>query len=150
MTFMDLIQHKKARLDYEILEEFEAGLELLGHEVKSLRARHGKLEGSHVIIRGGEAYIVGMSVPPYQPANTPSDYDPERSRRLLLTKKELHTLAEADGQKGLTVLPLSVYNKGSKLKMRVAVARGRKKYDKRDVLKKRDATREIERTLKNQ
>jgi SsrA-binding protein len=145
---MDLIQHKKARFDYEILEEFEAGIELLGGEVKSLRARHGKLEGSHIIIRGGEAYIVGMSIPPYQPANTPKDYDPEHSRRLLLTKKELGQLAAADGQKGLTIVPISVYNKGAKLKVRIAVARGRKKYDKRDVLKKRDTKREIERTLK--
>ena len=147
---MNLIEHKKARFDYEVLEEFEAGIELLGHEVKSLRARHGKLEGSHVIIRGGEAYIVGMSIPPYQPANTPKEYDPERSRRLLLTKKELGQLATADGQKGLTIVPISVYNKGSKLKVRLAIARGRKKYDKRSVLKERDTKREIERTLKNQ
>lgn len=147
---MDLIQHKKARMDYEILEEFEAGLELLGGEVKSLRSRHGKLEGSHVVVRGGQAYIVGMSIPPYQPKNTPKDYDPERSRRLLLTKKELAALAGYEGQKGLTVVPLAVYNKGSKLKLRVAAARGRKKYDKRAVLKKRDAKREIDRTLKNQ
>lgn len=146
---MNLIEHKKARLDYEILEEFEAGIELLGHEVKSLRARHGKLEGSHVIIRGGEAYIVGMSIPPYQPANTPQEYEPERSRRLLLTKKELGQLAAADGQKGLTIVPLAVYNKNGKLKVRVAVARGRKKYDKRALLKERDTKREIQRTLKN-
>lgn len=147
---MNLIEHKKARLNYEILEEFEAGIELLGHEVKSLRSKHGKLEGSHIIVRGGEAYVVGMSVPPYQPKNTPKDYDPERSRRLLLTKRELATLSGAEGQKGLTIVPLSVYGKGQKLKVRVAIARGRKKYDKRDVLKKRDTMREIERTLKNQ
>lgn len=147
---MDLIQHKKARLNYEILEEFEAGIELLGHEVKSLRGKHGKLEGSHIIVRGGEAYIVGMSIPPYQPTNTPKDYDPERTRRLLLTKKELTDLSAAESQKGLTVVPLSVYAKGQKLKVRLAIARGRRKYDKRDVLKKRDTQREIERTLKNQ
>jgi SsrA-binding protein len=147
---VNLIEHKKARLDYETLEEFEAGIELLGHEVKALRARHGKLEGSHVIVRNGEAYIVGMQIPPYQAANTPEGYDPTRSRRLLLTKKELGELASAEGKKGLTIVPLSVYNKGRKLKMRIAIARGRKKYDKRDVLKKRDAEREIERTLKNQ
>lgn len=147
---MDLIQHKKARLNYEILEEFEAGIELLGHEVKSLRGKHGKLEGSHIIVRGGEAYIVGMSIPPYQPTNTPKEYDPERSRRLLLTKKELGELGAAESQKGLTVLPLAVYNKGAKLKVRVAIARGRKSYDKRDVLKKRDVEREMRRTLKNE
>ncbi|MBY0294047.1 SsrA-binding protein SmpB, partial [Patescibacteria group bacterium] len=140
---VNLIEHKKARLEYEILEEFEAGIELLGHEVKSIRARHGKLEGSHVIVRGGEAYIVGMSIPPFQTANTPADYDADRSRKLLLTKKELGTLGEYDGQKGLTIVPISVYNKGSKLKVKVAVGRGRKKYDKRAVLKKRDTERDI-------
>lgn len=147
---MNLIEHKKARLDYEILEELEAGIELLGHEVKSLRARHGKLEGSHIIVRAGEAYIVGMNIPPYQVSNVPKDYDPDRSRRLLLTKKELVSLTGYDDQKGLTIVPISVYNKGSKLKVKIAIARGRKKYDKRAVLKKRDTDRDIRRTLKNQ
>ncbi len=137
-------------MNYEFLEEFEAGIELLGLEVKSLRARRGKLEGSHVVVRGGEAYVVGMSIPPYQALNTPKDYDPDRSRRLLLTKKELVALLAYEGKRGLTIVPVSVYNKGSKLKMRVAVARGRKQHDKREVLKKRDSKREIDRTLKNQ
>ncbi|MDB5224481.1 MAG: SsrA-binding protein SsrA-binding protein [Candidatus Adlerbacteria bacterium] len=145
----NLLEHKKVRLDYEILEEFEAGLELLGPEVKSIRAKHGKLEGSHVIVRGGEAYIVGMQVPPYQASNTPAGYDPERTRKLLLTKKELAKLAEFEGQKGLTIVPISVYNKGVKLKVKIGVARGRKKYDKRAVMKERDTKREIDRTLKN-
>lgn len=146
---MNLIEHRKVRLEYELLEEYEAGLELLGHEVKSLRSKHGKLEGAHIIVRDGEAYVVGMSIPPYQPANTAKDYDPGRSRRLLLTKKELSKLAEFEGQKGLTIVPISVYNKGKNLKLRIAVARGRKKYDKRAVLKKKDTEREIRRTLKN-
>src|SRR5688572_14274848 len=134
---MALIEHKKARLNYEILEEFEAGLELLGAEVKSLRAGQGKLEGSHAIVRGGEAYIVGMHIPPYQPKNTPADYDPDRSRRLLLTKKELIQLSDYESQKGLTIVPLRVYNKGKNLKVALAAAKGRKKYDKRAVLKER-------------
>ena len=146
---MNLIEHKKARGDYEILEEFEAGLELLGLEVKSLRARHGKLEGSHVVIRGGEAYIVGMTIAPYQPGNTAKEYESGRTRKLLLTHKEISSLASYEGQKGLTIVPLSVYNKGNVLKLRIAVARGRKKYDKRALLKKRDTEREIDRTLKN-
>ena len=147
---MNLLEHKKARLNYEILEEFEAGIELFGHEVKALRAKLGKLEGSHIIVRGREAYVVGMSVPPYQPKNTPESYDPERSRKLLLTKKELATLGGFEGQKGLTIVPLRVYNKGHKLKVGLAVVRGRKKYDKRAVLKRRDAEREMDRTLKKQ
>ncbi len=146
---MTLVEHKKARLDYEILEEFEAGLVLHGHEVKSLRAKHGKLEGAHVIVRGGEAYIVGMHIPPFQAANTPAGYDPDRSRKLLLTKKELSNMAGLEDQKGLTIVPISVYNKGSKLKVKIAVARGRKKYDKRAVLKERDTKREMQRTLKD-
>ncbi len=149
-SVVSLVEHKKARLDYEILEEYEAGIELLGHEVKSLRNKHGKLEGAHIIVRGGEAYVVGMSIPAYQPANTNKEYDPSRSRKLLLTKKEILQLAEAEGQKGLTIVPLSVYNKGRSLKVKVAVARGRKKFDKRAVLKKRDTDRDIRRTLKNQ
>lgn len=144
-----MVQHKKARLDYEIIEEYEAGIELLGLEVKSLRAGQAKLEGSHVVVRGGEAYVVGMVISPYQPANTPTEYDPNRTRKLLLTKKEIADIASQEGQKGLTVVPLSVYNKNGKLKMRIAVARGRKKYDKRAVLKKRDTERDIRRTLKN-
>lgn len=147
---MALIEHKKARLNYEILEEYEAGIELLGHEVKSIRQAQGKLEGAHAIIRGGEAYLVGMFVPPYQPGNTAKDYDPGRTRKLLLTKKELGVFAGIEGQKGLTIVPLRVYNKGRTLKVLLGVAKGRKKYDKRAVLKERDTKREMDRTLKNQ
>ena len=146
---MSLIEHKKARMDYEILEEFEAGLELLGGEVKSLRQKLGKLEGSHVVIRGGEAYLVGAHIPPYQAKNTAPQYDPERTRRLLLNKKELVALSDYEGQKGLTIVALRVYNKGKNLKLLIAAARGRKQYDKRQVLKKRDVEREMRRTLKN-
>jgi SsrA-binding protein len=97
-----------------------------------------------------EAYIVGMQIPPYQASNTPESYEPERTRRLLLNKKELAELSQFEGQKGLTIVPLAVYNKGGKLKLKVAAARGRKKYDKRAVMKERDTKRDIQRTLKNQ
>jgi len=146
---VSLIENKKARLNYDILEEYEAGLELLGGEVKSLRLGHGKLDGAHVIVRGKEAYLVGAHIPPYQPGNGDTSYDPARSRKLLLTKRELSALLGADSQKGLTIVPLKVYNKGKVLKVLIALARGRKKYDKRAVLKERDTKREIERTLKN-
>ncbi len=146
----NLVEHKKARLNYEVLEEFEAGLELLGGEVKSLRAGQGKLEGSHVVVRNGEAYLVGASIPPYQAANTQKGYDAERTRRLLLTKKEIATVAGFEGQKGLTIVPLKVYTKGRTLKLLIAAARGRKAYDKRAVLKERDTQREIRRTLKKE
>ncbi len=146
---MSLIENRKARFNYEVLEEFEAGIELLGFEVKSVRAGAGKLEGSHVIVRGGEAYVVGMSISPYQPANMPKEYEQTRTRKLLLTKKEIETLAGIEKQKGLTIVPLSMYSKSRKLKLKIAIVRGRKKYDKREVLKKRDTSREIQRTLKN-
>lgn len=147
---MNLLEHKKARLNYEVLEEFEAGLELLGPEVKSIRAKLGKLEGSHVVVRDGEAYLVGASIPAYQPANAPKGYDPERTRKLLLTKAEIIKLAGLEGQKGLTIVPLTVYAKGRVLKARVAAVRGRKAHDKRQALKERDTKREIDRSLKNQ
>lgn len=147
---MALVENKKAYLNYEILGELEAGLELLGGEVKSLRAGQGKLEGAHAIVRNGEAYLVGAHVPPYQAANTPAEYDPDRTRKLLLTKPEIAKLAEFEGQKGLTIVPLRVYNKGRNLKLSLGIARGRKKYDKRAVLKERDTKREIDRSLKNQ
>lgn len=83
------IQNRKAHFNFEILETFEAGLVLQGFEAKSIRAGKGKLEGAHVIIRGGEAFLVGTSISPYQPANTPKNYDPERTRKLLLSKKNL-------------------------------------------------------------
>lgn len=143
-----LIEHKKARLRYEVLETFQAGLELYGHEVKALRAKHGKLDGSRVIVRAGEAFLIGMHIPPYQQANTPAGYQPDRTRRLLLSKKEIVELVEGEERKGLTVVPLEVYNNGRFIKVRVAIVRGKGKHDKRESLKKKDAQREMDRALK--
>lgn len=145
-----LIGNKKAGFNYEFLEIIEAGIELLGHEVKSLRMGHGSLEGAHVIVRGGEAFIVGMTIPAYQPNNTPKEYDTERLRKLIINKEEIAKLAGFEAKKGLTIVPISVYNKGYKLKVSIAVARGKKQFDKRDIIKKRETDREIQRTLKNE
>ena len=142
------IEHKKARFNFEILEEFNAGLELFGFEVKSIKNNQGKLEGAYIVIRGGEAYLIGAFIPPYQLANTPTDYDPNRARRLLLTKKEIARLARFEEEQGLTIVPISLYNKDSKIKVRLGVARGKKKYDKRETIKKRDTERDLRRTLK--
>ncbi|GMQ95025.1 MAG: SsrA-binding protein SmpB [Patescibacteria group bacterium] len=142
------IQNKKARFNYEILETFDAGIELRGFEVKSLRKKQGSLEGAYVVVRGNEVFLVGTTIPPYQPANAPKDYDPERARRLLLTKKEITVLAGAEHQKGLTIVPLSVYSKHNKLKLGIGIARGKKKYDKREAIKKRDTERDVARELK--
>src|SRR3990167_9408804 len=146
---MSLITNKKARFNYEKLDTYVAGIELFGFEVKSLKAGQGSLEGAHITIRGGEAYVVGMFVPPYQPANTPKDYDPYRNRKLLLTKKEISELVSIDQKNRLTIVPLSVYNKGKKVKIDIATAKGKKKFDKREDIKKRDFEKQIQRGLKD-
>jgi SsrA-binding protein len=145
---MALIENKKAHLKYSILETFQAGLELSGAEVKSLRGKQGKLDGARVIVRGGEAFIVGMSIPPYQPSNTPAGYEPERTRRLLLKKDEIAEMAAAEERKGLTVVPIELYNAGRYIKVRVAIVRGKIKSDKREDLKLRDAKLDMERALR--
>lgn len=145
----DLVRNKKAGFNFELLERYEAGVELLGTEVKSLRSGQGKLEGAHVVVRGGEAYLVGASIPPFQKANAPKDYEPERVRRLLLKNKEIIELFTESEKKGLTIVPIRWYNKRRVLKLEIAVARGKKKHDKRDNIKERDTKREINRTLKN-
>ena len=143
----NLIEHKRAHFDYEILEHFEAGIQLFGTEVKSLRDHHGKLEGAHVTIRGGEAFLMNAEIPPYQAANAPG-YEATRNRRLLLTKKELAEIGTAEEKAGLTIVPLSMYNKGRVIKLRLAIARGKKKGDKRETIKKREALRDIAREVK--
>lgn len=143
-----LVEYKKAGLKFERLEEFETGLELLGHEVKSLRAKQGSMDGSRVVVRGSEAYLVGMTIPPYQAANAPKEYDPERPRKLLIKKSELYRLADQDAKKGLTIIPIEVYTKGRNLKARIAIVRGKNKTDKREDLKRKDAKREAERVMK--
>ncbi len=145
-----LIANKKAKFNYEILETFEAGIELLGSEVKALKAKHGNIDSAYVIVRGGEAFLVGSEVPLYQPKNTSESYNKDRNRKLLLTKKELERISNEEEKKGLTVVPLSLYNKGRHIKIELAIVKGKKKFDKRQTLKKRETDREIRRTLKNQ
>ena len=145
---MNLAENKKFYIQYEALEEYEAGIELLGLEVKSIKAGHMNLEGARVLVRGGVAFLVGATVPPYQVNNSPADYDPTRVRRLLLTRKQIIELYDQGEQRGLTIVPISVYNKHNLIKLKIAVARGKKKYDKRQDIKKRDVEREIGRTLK--
>ena len=145
---MAFATNRQARRDFILQKEFEAGISLFGFEVKSVRAGRVTLNGARVIVRGAEAFLVGASISPYQVNNTPKDYDPERSRKLLLTKKELDEIARAEQQQGLTVIPISLYNKGRFIKISVAIARGQKKQDKREKIKKRDIQRDLERTLK--
>ena len=146
---MALIRNDKIGFDYTILEEIEAGLELLGTEVKSLRAGQGSLKGARVVARGGEAYLVGATIPAWQVANTAKDYDATRTRKLLLSKKQIAQVASAEGQDGLTIIPISIYAKGRTLKLGVGTARGKKKHDKRATIKKRDDERSMQRAAKS-
>ena len=145
----ELIRNKKIGLEYEILETLEAGIELLGQEVKSIRKNQGSIIGSHVTVRGGEAFIISMDIPPYQIKNTPENYDSKRNRRILLSKVEIQKLASLEAKKGLTIVPISLYNKGKKIKVSIAIVRGKKKYDKRQDIKKRDIDREIRRKFRD-
>ena len=141
-------ENRKARFNYEILEKYETGIELLGTEVKSVRGGQMSLEGAFIIIRGGEAFLINANIPSYQPKNAPADYDPLRNRKLLLTKKEIAKLAGSEKNKSLTIVPISVYNKNRKIKVEIALVKGKKKFDKRETIKKRDTDREIRREFK--
>ena len=142
-------ENKKVHFDYEILETYEAGIELFGFEVKALRANQGSLDGSYVSVRGGEALLVGAQIPPYQQNNTPKEYDPRRERRLLLTKKEINSLSGQTSKDGLTAVPISVYNMGRKIKVKIGLARNKKKFDKRENIKKRETDRDVRREFKD-
>lgn len=140
--------NKKASFDYEILETYEAGLQLLGFEVKSIRKGSASLVGAFVVIRGDEAYLLNANIPPYQPNNSPKDYEPTRTRKLLLKKSEISELIGKTKKTGLTLVPIKLYNKGSRLKLQVGLAQNKKKHDKRASIKKKDVEREIHRKLK--
>lgn len=146
----DYVQNKKAYFDYEFLEQYEAGVVLFGNEVKALRANKASLNGAYVIIRGGEAYLVNASISPYQVANTPKGYDPERARKLLLSKKQIAELEVGSEKQGLTIVATRWYNNKRKIKLGIALARGKKQADKRQTLKARDSKREIARIMKSQ
>ncbi len=146
----DMIVNKKATFNYEILERYEAGVVLTGSEVKALRNNLAHLAGAYVVMRDGRPYLKGAHISPYQVANTEPDYNPERERALLLSKKELAELDKSLNTAGLTVVPIKWYNKKRKIKLEIALVRGKKKADKRESIKARDVKRDIDRTLKNQ
>jgi SsrA-binding protein len=135
--------NKKAYFNYEILEKFEAGICLTGQEVKSIRQGKISLAGSYVILKEAEVFLVGANIPPYQPKNSPPGYDPERSRKLLLKKKEINYLIGKTRIKGLTLVPLKVYTVKAKIKIEFGLGRGKKRADKRETIRKRESEREI-------
>jgi SsrA-binding protein len=141
-------ENAKVRFDYTILDEYEAGIELLGHEVKSIKKGGVHLVGSHVIIRGGEVYVVGMKIDPFQKANTSPVYDPLMTRRLLLHKKEIVQLLRDVETTGNTIVPINLYANGRRVKMKIALVKGKKLHDKRETIKKRDNDRDLRREYK--
>ena len=144
---MDYASNPKAGFDYEILETIEAGIILEGHEVKSIKTGKASIKGSYVKILDGIPYLIGAIIAPYQPANTPASYDPQRSRKLLLSKKEVSDLIGTSQASGTTLVPLKLYDKKGLIKLLVGIARGKKKYDKREIIKKKDVSRAKQRGL---
>ncbi len=143
-----LADNRKALFDYEILETYQAGLALLGFEVKAILAGRANLRGAFVIIRGNEAFLVNADIAPYQAKNTPPGYEQSRTRKLLLKKKELAELGGKVSRHGLTLIPISLYTVRHKIKLSFGLAKSRKKFEKREHIKKREFQRERQRMLK--
>lgn len=139
------IINRRAHFDYEILERHEAGISLLGFEVKAVRAGHVSLQGSFVTAKGMELWLTNAAISPYQPGNTPPDYEPSRPRRLLMHKAEIASLIGK--AHGLTLIPLRLYSRKHQIKLEIGLARTKKRHDKRETIKARDMERETRRTL---
>ncbi len=142
-----LVENKRAKFDYEILETYEAGIELRGFEVKAIKSGRINLAGSYVVVRNNGARFLNADISPYQPKNMPADYDSKRTRRLLLRKSELRNLIGRIQEKGLTLVPLKIYTKGKagRIKIEIGLGKSRKKRDKRELIKKRETEREMRR-----
>lgn len=141
----NLAENRQARFDYEILEKFSAGIVLTGQEVKSAKNGGLNLKGAFVTFQGTRAFLTNAHIAPYPAAGPLPDYDPTRSRALLLKKREMRYLREKSLQKGLTIVPLRVYTNNHLIKVEIALSRGKAAYDKRAAIKKRDVEREIRR-----
>ena len=139
-------KNRKAYHDYEILDKFEAGIELLGTEVKSIKAGHVTLQGGYINVENGQAFLYAVTVPTYEFGNV-FNHDTTRCRRLLLHKKEIIKLGSKVAEKGLTLIPLSVYLKDGKIKVKVGLGRGKAQYDKRETIKRRTADLEARRAM---
>lgn len=144
-TPMEYLRNKKVTFNYHLEDTLEAGIELLGTEVKSLKAHHGSLASAYVAIVNGTLVLLGAHIPAWQEKNTVTEFDPYRTRILLVHKKELTELTKTLKTKGLTIVPVSLYGKGKVIKIQLAIARGKKTFDKRATLKHRDIDRELRR-----
>lgn len=143
-----LLKNKRAFFDYQVEKKMSAGLVLLGKEVKSLRMKAGSLNGSFVKIIGGEAVLINAQISPYKFADN-RDYDPKRTRKLLLRKKEIYKLGFDLDKKGYTLVPLSIYLQKNLIKLEIGLAKGKKTYQKKALLKQRDLERDLARQMKN-
>ena len=144
-----LAVNRRARYDYEILETVTAGISLLGHEVKSIKGQKANLTGSYAIIRGNEVLLVGMTVPPYDKAGKLENYDPQRTRKLLLRKEETKKIAGQLFQRGLALLPLNIFSLRGVIKVELGLGKGRKQYDKRSQARKKELERELTTVIGN-
>jgi SsrA-binding protein len=143
-------ENRKARHEYEILEKYEGGLELRGSEVKAIREGGAKLDGAYVKLLKAECWLIGAHIRPYTKSARNEELDPDRSRKILVHKKELHDLFGKTQQKGLTLVPFSLYPSGRQIKLSFALCRGRKDHDKREKLKARDLDRDVHRHLRGE
>ena len=138
-----ITENKKAFYDYEIIEKLEAGIVLHGYEVAAVRRNRVSLTGSYALLHNNELFLINAHISCYQPKNQPADYNPTQSRKLLLTKKEISYLQRETKEKHFSIIPLKIYIKNKKIKVELGLARGKKKYDKREVIKKRTIERNI-------
>ena len=141
--------NKRANYDYEILEKLEGGLALKGCEVKSIKTGHISLKGSFVTVKGNELFLTNASIPAYQPANMPDNYDSTRPRKVLARKSQIKSLIGKISQKGLTLVPIKVYSKHGLVKLEFGVGKGKRKIDKRENIKKREEKVKMERIMKD-
>lgn len=144
-----LAVNRKAGFDYERLESFEAGLVLTGQEVKSIRAGGAKIDTGHIIVNKGELWLIGANVAPYKRASNLEDYDPARTRKLILHQKEIRQLIGKLSEKGLTAVPVSLYTRGNRIKLELWLARGKKTFEKKQKIKERDINRDVQRILRD-
>jgi len=144
-----LAKNKRAYFDYEILETFEAGISLLGFEVKSIKASRLSLDNAFANFYDGDLYLLNANIPAWQPKNAPKDFEPTRSRKLLLHKKELKYLLGKIREARLALIPLSFLLKNNKIKVELGLGKSRRKIDKRELIRKREVEREIDRHLKS-
>ena len=144
---MESIQNKKAYFDYKISDTLDVGIELLGHEVKAIRSGKANLVGALVKIYGGQLWLVGATIGPYQEKNTPPGFDPQRSRRLLAKKSEIASLVGQTLSKNLTLVPIKLYNKKGLIKLEIGLGARRKKHDKRELIRTKESKKEIGRRI---